>query len=72
MFPLPRLGNKKEKGMENAQQISVAKSHLRDEQGCTDLGCQVVIVTTFCMVVPSICGSSVWNLLDVTCPVPRV
>lgn len=29
-------------------------------------------MTTFFMVVPSICGSSVWNLLDVTCLVPRI
>ena len=34
-------------------------------QGCTIVGCQVTVVTKFCMVVPDVCGSSVWNLLHV-------
>jgi hypothetical protein len=36
------------------------------KQGCTNPGCQVTMATTFCMVAPSICGCTVWNLLLVT------
>jgi len=41
-------------------------------QGCTNLGCQVDVATEFCMVVPIICGSLVWNLQCVTLLVPGI
>jgi hypothetical protein len=34
--------------------------------GSTNPRCQPVRATKFCMVVPNICGSSIWNLLHVT------
>jgi hypothetical protein len=33
---------------------------------------QVTWVTEFCVVAPTICGSSVWNWLDVTLMTPRI
>ena len=41
-------------------------------QRCTNPGHQVGQVTKFWMVVPNICGSSVWNLLHVTLLAPRI
>jgi hypothetical protein len=32
---------------------------------------KVAMVTKFCTVAPNICGTLVWNLLHVTCLVPR-
>jgi hypothetical protein len=32
----------------------------------------LTVVTKFCTVVPNMCGSSVWNLLHVTIPAPRI
>jgi len=49
--------------------ISVTKQALIDilgVQGFTIPGCQVAMVTNFCMVAPNLCGSSVWNLSHVT------
>jgi hypothetical protein len=40
-------------------------------QGCTYPGCKVTQVTTFCLVVTSICGSWEWNLLHVTHLAPK-
>jgi hypothetical protein len=40
--------------------------------GCTNPGCQVPMSTKFCVVVPNICGSSVWKLLRVTLLAPRI
>jgi hypothetical protein len=40
--------------------------HLRLGQGCTNPGRQVTLATTFCTVVPNICGFSVWNAIYVT------
>jgi len=42
------------------------------EKGCTNPGHQVTIATQFYVTVPNICGSSVWNLPDVTLLVPRI
>ena len=39
-------------------------------QGCTKPGNHVARATKLCMVVPSRCGSSVWNLLLVTLLAP--
>ena len=41
------------------------------EQWCTNPGCQVDVATTFCASAPSVCGSSVRNLLYVTLQAPR-
>ena len=41
-------------------------------QGCRNLVCHVSMGTTFCMVVPNIYWSSVWNLLHVTILAPRM
>jgi hypothetical protein len=41
-------------------------------QGCTNPRCQVTQVTKFYMVVPNICGYSVWNFHHVTLLVPRI
>ena len=35
-------------------------------KGCTNTGHQVDRAIEFCTVLPSVCGSSVWNLLHVT------
>jgi hypothetical protein len=37
----------------------------------TNLGCQATRATKLCTVAPSICGSSVWNLVHVTIPMHR-
>lgn len=34
--------------------------------------CQVTVVTNFYMVLPNSCGSSVWNLLQVSLPTPKI
>jgi len=39
---------------------------------CTNPGCQVAMVTGFCMLAPNVCGSSVWNFLHVTCLAPGI
>ena len=39
---------------------------------CTNAGCQVIWATEFWMLIPNICGSSVWNLLHITLLVPRI
>jgi hypothetical protein len=41
------------------------------EQVGTNPGCQVTVVTKFCMVAPNICGSSVWNLVDIALLAPE-
>ena len=41
-------------------------------QRCTNPGHQVAQVTKFWMVMPNICGSSVWNLLHMTHLAPRI
>jgi len=41
-------------------------------QGCTNHMNQVAMVTKFCAMSPNICGSSVWNLFDVTLLVPMI
>lgn len=41
-------------------------------QGYTNPGQQVAMVTTFCIVVPHICGSAVWKLLHVMLLAPRI
>jgi len=42
------------------------------DQAYTNLRCQAGIATRFCGVVPNICGSSAWNLLQVTTMAPRI
>jgi hypothetical protein len=41
-------------------------------QGRTNLGRQVTVATKSCVVAPNICGSSVWNLLQVPLLTPRI
>jgi hypothetical protein len=41
-------------------------------QGRTNPGRQVAVATKFCTVIPSICGSSVWNFFHVTLLAPRI
>jgi len=41
-------------------------------RGCTNPGRQITMATTFCMVAPNICASSVQNLLSVTLLAARI
>jgi len=41
------------------------------EQSCTNPGCQVIWTAKFFMVAPNICGSPVWNVLQVALLVLR-
>jgi len=40
--------------------------------GATNPGCHVARATEFCMVVPSICGSLMWNLVHVALQAPWI
>ena len=42
------------------------------DQGCTNVGQEVTIVTNFCTVMPNICGPSLWNLHHITFLLPRI
>ena len=56
---------------------SCPNSHMQEmrkiiKQGCANLGCQVPWSAKFCVAVPYICGSTVWNFLHVTHLTPRI
>jgi hypothetical protein len=47
-------------------EVCVFYLYMYIQQGCTSPGCQVTWAAKFFMVAPNICGSLVWNLLEIT------
>jgi hypothetical protein len=64
--------NRRWRDPESSRTRTITSRPLHLEQWCTNPGCQVDVATTFCASAPSICGSSVRNLLHVTLQVPRI
>jgi hypothetical protein len=53
-------------------EVAEAKPRYYPFQGCKNPGYQVAVVTKFCTLAIKICGSSVWNSLQVTLLAPRI
>ena len=58
----------------NSQDNVWSGCHLNtsSKQGCTNPRHQAIQVTKFCTLVPIICGSSIWKLLDVILLLPKI